>query len=103
MKDIKEFIFHLREFDWDKGNKEKNLIKHKVTTNECEEVFFNIPTVEELSGYYVKDEQRYYALGVTNNSRKLTIIFVARNNKIRVISARAMSRKERKEYDKKDT
>lgn len=33
MKDIKEFIFHLRGFDWDKGNKEKNLIKHKVTTN----------------------------------------------------------------------
>jgi len=29
-----------KEFIWDKGNKDKNWIKHKVTNEECEEVFF---------------------------------------------------------------
>jgi uncharacterized DUF497 family protein len=43
-------------------------------------------------------EPRYYVLGRTNDERHLFIVFTIRKNKIRVISARDMSRKERRIY-----
>jgi uncharacterized DUF497 family protein len=45
-------------------------------------------------------EKRYALLGKTQKDRKLAIVFSVRKNKIRVISARAMSRKERGIYEK---
>lgn len=32
-------------FDWDKHNVEKNWFRHKVTPEECEQIFFNLPLV----------------------------------------------------------
>jgi uncharacterized DUF497 family protein len=53
----------------------------------------------------VKDEQnefRFAALGITNVGRKLFVIFTIRKSKIRIISARDMSKKERKLYENFD-
>jgi len=44
-------------------------------------------------------ETRFYALGHTDLDRKLFIVFTIRNKKIRIISARDMSKKERKIYE----
>jgi uncharacterized protein len=44
-------------------------------------------------------ENRFYALGHTDTNRMLFVVFTVRgNNNIRIISARNMSRKERKVY-----
>ncbi|MEK6738351.1 MAG: BrnT family toxin [Planctomycetota bacterium] len=50
-------------------------------------------------------EVRYYVLGKSNAHRRLFLVFTVRNNKIRVISARDMSKEEREIYAKaeKDT
>lgn len=45
-------------------------------------------------------EARYYVLGKTNAHRRLFLVFTVRNNKIRVISARDMSKEEREIYAK---
>jgi uncharacterized DUF497 family protein len=45
-----------------------------------------------------KFEPRYYVLGRSNDGRHLFIVFTIRRNKIRVISARNMSRRERRIY-----
>jgi hypothetical protein len=87
-------------FNWDKGNVDKNWKKHQVHFKEAEEIFFNRPLkIFSDKGHSIK-EQRFAALGVTNLKRRLTIIFIYRNNKIRVISARNQSQKERGEYEK---
>jgi uncharacterized DUF497 family protein len=89
-------------FDWDRGNQEKNEQKHGVASVECEEVFFNEPLI-------IKDaplsqvETQYFALGKTHGKRLLSLAFAIRRNRVRVISARPMSRKERKIYEKEDT
>ena len=31
------------KFEWDDGNSEKNWIRHRVSRQECEQVFFNRP------------------------------------------------------------
>lgn len=85
-------------FDWDKGNIDKNWLRHKVSPAECEQFFFNRPLVVQNDIIHSKTEKRFYALGQTDSKRALFIAFTVRNNLIRVISARDMSLKEREVY-----
>ena len=87
-------------FDWDEGNKQKNWEKHQVDYRECEEVFFNKPLLIGDDPNHSSQEQRYYALGRTDIGRTLFLVFALRNNKVRIISARDQSRKERKIYER---
>ena len=99
MDDIhKELLRKCTGFDWDKGNIDKNWIKHTVSPSECEQVFFNHPLVVQDDLVHSTTEKRFYALGQTDMKRFLFIAFTVRNNLIRVISARDMSRKERRVY-----
>jgi uncharacterized DUF497 family protein len=91
----------VKGFEWDKGNSAKNEAKHGVTDRECEEIFFSKPLVGARSSKGGK-EIRYVALGKTYGSRLLTVVFTTRANRIRVISARPMSRNERRVYEKED-
>ncbi len=92
-------LSQLEGFDWDRGNTQKNWDRHQVTFFECEEVFFGGPVVVPNPKHSAA-EVRYYALGQTASRRRLTIAFTMRGNKIRVISARDMSRRERRFYAK---
>src|SRR5215210_4273426 len=85
-------------FDWDEANLEKNWINHKVTTAECEQIFFNLPLVVSDDVKHSQKESRFYALGQTDAGRLLFLIFTIRLKLIRVISARDMNRRERKVY-----
>ncbi|RME86617.1 MAG: BrnT family toxin [Anaerolineae bacterium] len=89
----------LTGFDWDEGNLTKNWEKHRVRAAECEEVFFNEPLMLFPDVGHSQVEPRYYVLGHTNAGRRLFVVFTIRGDKIRVISARDMSRKERKVYE----
>ena len=88
----------VNSFDWDDGNRNKNWIKHQVSTTECEEVFFNLPLLLVDDVQHSQEEKRVYSLDQTNAGRRLFISFTIRTDKIRVISARDMSRKEREAY-----
>ena len=85
-------------FQWDEANTDKSWLRHKVTWTECEEVFFNHPLLVLLDERHSGAEKRYYALGKTNAARPLFVAFTVRGHRLRVISGRAMSRRERKEY-----
>jgi uncharacterized DUF497 family protein len=90
-------IIHGAEaFEWDHANLEKNWQKHGVAHFECEEIFFNAPLVVAPDDKHSTQETRHYALGKTNRNRHLFVVFTIRGNKVRVISARDMSKKERK-------
>ena len=85
-------------FDWDAGNRGKNA-KHRVSDGECEEVFFNLPLLLSPDEAHSEHENRYHVLGQTNGSRRLFMVFTMRETHIRIISARNMTRKERRTYD----
>ncbi|MGO9455065.1 MAG: BrnT family toxin [Candidatus Binataceae bacterium] len=85
-------------FEWDKGNSQKIWDRHRVTPGECEEVFFNQPLMIGDDRGHSMVEDRLYALGQTDASRLIFIVFTVRDRVIRVISARDMSRKERGIY-----
>lgn len=82
-------------FEWDHGNARKSVDKHGVTQAEAEQVFFNEPLLIAEDAGHSASETRLHALGVTDEGRLLHITFTLRQSMIRVISARAMNRKER--------
>ena len=86
-------------FDWDEGNVLKNWEKHRVSAVECEQVFFNRPVVVAENAEHSRREERLFALGQTDAGRLLFVVFTVRRDLIRVISARDMSKRERKEYE----
>ena len=96
-----QFFPQYQGFDWDKANQNKNWKLHSVSWWECEEVFFNQPLYIQMDERHSLTEERCYALGRTNGSRLLFIVFTGRNAKIRIISARDMHKKERKVYFEK--
>jgi len=85
-------------FEWDDDNASKNWERHRVTPEEAEDVFFNEPLIIASDFRHSGAEKRYYALGQTAPGRKLFIAFTVRAKSIRVISVRAMNRREEKEY-----
>ena len=90
-------------FNWDEGNTRKNE-KHGVSMAEAEQVFFNAPLILLEDAKHSSAEPRFHALGQTDDDRLLHITFTLRDagEKIRVISARDMHRKE-KAIDEKAT
>lgn len=94
-------LSQIEGFEWDEGNKRKSIEKHDVSQAEAEQVFFNEPLliVEDVS--HSTRETRLHALGHTDAGRPLHISFTLRGDGklIRVISARAMHRKERLRYE----
>lgn len=88
-------------FEWDEGNANKNWHLHRVTDQECEEVFSNVPIVIVRDTSHSEKEFRYAARGITNGGRRLNVIFTIRERLIRVISARDMNRREERIYEEK--
>ena len=93
----------LTGFDWDAGNRGKNWQKHRVSTVDCEQVFFNLPLLLQDDTGHSEKEPRFLVLGQTIAGRYLFIVFTIRQNKIRVISARDMNQKERDSYEQTNT
>jgi uncharacterized DUF497 family protein len=86
-------------FEWDAGNLTKNWESHGVTNQESEEVFSNRPFFILDDEKHSVAERREMIFGRTNKGRFLSITFTMRSGLIRVISARDLSRPERKYFD----
>jgi len=94
-------VRNVLQFEWDQGNRGKNFKRHKVTDEECEEAFFD-PEKKILRGRLHSDrEERFVMLGKTKRDRLLFVVFTMRSDKIRIISARDLGRKEIPLYGKK--
>lgn len=98
---MKSIIENCEGFEWDDGNSSKNWHLHSVTDGECEEVFFNLPLIIAADKEHSEVERRFFALGKTDMNRRLFIAFAVRNNLIRVISARDMTKSEMRKYAEK--
>jgi len=93
-----ERIVRCTGFQWDEGNLLKSWERHGVTAAECEQVFFNRPLISVPDVKHSAREGRFYVLGHTDAGRFLFAVFTIRRRLIRVISARDMSRRERRIY-----
>lgn len=81
---------------------DKIIRKHHVYPEEVEDVFSRDPLIRRLEGGSVKGEDLFIAFGKTDAGRYLTVLFVQkRDRRALVISAREMTKAERKKYGKR--
>ena len=99
----KKILQLLISFEWDDSNQHKSWKKHGIARQEAEQVFMCSPLLVYDDEKHSDVESRYYVLGKTQENKKLFVVFTIRNNKLRIVSARIMSRVERKIYEIKET
>lgn len=90
----------LFEFEWDRGNATKSATKHGVTTDEVESLFslkLSVPLGRQTAP--AVDEERLCLIGPSQEGRMLSVVFTLRDGRVRPISTRLASRKERKAYE----
>ena len=89
-------------FDWDQWNVQKNEEKHGVSRLEAESTFYD-PRVRvfEDRRHSSAREVRYILYGRSLEARVSMIGFTQRGGRIRVITARSASRRERRIYEAK--
>ena len=82
---------------------EKLARKHQVNLREARQTLLNSPRIRFAEKGYTKGEDVYAAFGQTFGGRYLSIFFVfkPKDNTAIIISARDMSKKERKSYARK--
>ncbi len=98
MAELEKLLAECEGFQWDTGNFTKVWDRHQVSPAECEEIFFNRPFIVHEDEAHSTEEPRIYVLGQTDAGRLMFVAFTIRGKLIRVISARDISRKERKVY-----
>jgi len=85
-------------FEWDEEKYAVNLYKHGVKFEEAAEVFFD--PENQFGDASVDDEFREYIIGYSLSNRILLVVFVEREVRTRIISARRATSQEKKEYEK---
>lgn len=85
-------------FEWDRDKAKINVQSHLgVTFEQAAEVFFD--PFFQTGDASDKDEQREFIIGYTFSQQLLLVVFVERGNRTRIISARRVTRAERKLYE----
>jgi len=95
-------MFVIDDIIWLDNIAEKLAWKHRVLTNEVEEVLAGKCRFFKKETGRVEGEHLYNALGRTEDGRYLSVFFIRKlNNKALIVTARDMTNSERKRYDKK--
>ncbi len=93
---------NIADFIWFPNIVVKLAVKHHVSQDETEEVFFNRPKYHFAESGHQQGEDVYAAFGQTDAGRYLVVFFIRKTgNRALILSARDMDHKERKSYERK--
>ena len=87
------------QFEWDKIKAHSNKVKHDIEFEEAKTVFYDYfaRVFDDILHSVV--EQRFIMIGYSNKNRLLIVSYSERNDRIRIISARKVTKNERKLYE----
>jgi hypothetical protein len=87
------------EFEWDPRKATANLRKHKVSFHEAATVFGDFLASTVADPDHSVSEHRYLTVGQSERGRMLIIAHTDRQGRIRIISARKLTRVEKRAYE----
>jgi len=87
------------EFEWDPKKAAKNLREHRVSFNEAATVFGDLLGTTAPDPDHSLAEDRYITVGMSNRRRLVMVAHTERGERIRIISARELTRAEREAYE----
>lgn len=93
---------HGVKFNWDPSKNERNYKKHGIWFEEAQTIWADPNSDELFDPENSDDEDRFIRLECSTLNRFLLVVFCERDSGgvIRIISARRMTTKERKQYEK---
>jgi uncharacterized DUF497 family protein len=85
-------------FEWDTRKAAENIRKHNVSFNEATTVFGDFFGSTASDPDHSVEENRYITVGLSNRGRWL-LVATERRERIRIISARKLTRGEKRAYE----
>ena len=92
------YALHAVDFEWDETKAAKNWQKHGIDLETACQAFFD-PFVCYVDEQVVGSELRERLVGLTTSWLLLLVAYVLRDDVIRIISARLVTKAERKIYE----
>jgi hypothetical protein len=86
-------------FEWDGKKAKRNLKIHRVSFEEASTVFGDPLSLTISDPLHSKQEDRFVTLDLSSFGRLLVVVLAEREDRIRIISARAATRRERASYE----
>jgi len=90
------------EFEWDPKKAALNLKRHGVSFQEAATVFGDPLSITAPDPDHSVEENRSIIVGQSHRGRLLIVSHTERGDRIRIISARELTRKERKAYEEEE-
>ena len=87
------------DFEWDNDKAKTNLKKHRVSFSEAATVLRDRLSITIYDPDHSDAEDRYLTIGTSVSGRFLMVAHTDRDDRTRIISARELTRKERKAYE----
>ena len=86
-------------YEWDPEKAKRNLREHGVSFEEAATVFLDPLAMTYPDPDHSNEEDREITIGYSTNQRLLFVSHVQRRNRTRIISAREVTRRERKQHE----
>ncbi|MCY7345693.1 MAG: BrnT family toxin [Pyrinomonadaceae bacterium] len=77
----------------------QNIRKHKIDFNEAKTIFYDPMQISTNDPDHSFEERRFITIGVSKQNRLLIMAHTFGDDKIRIITARKPTRRERKNYE----
>ncbi|MFN0106401.1 MAG: BrnT family toxin [Bryobacteraceae bacterium] len=87
------------DFEWDPVKAKNNLRKHGVSFEEAESVFYDLLAATVPDPDHSWDESRHLIVGLSAKNRLLIVSFADRIDNCRIISARELTKSERRGHE----
>jgi uncharacterized DUF497 family protein len=87
------------EFEWDPSKAAVNLRKHRVAFPEAASVLRDPLSITIFDPDHSGDEDRCITIGASDRGRALMVAHTDRGGRIRIVSARPLTRTEREAYE----
>ena len=86
-------------FEWDETKSKANLRKHGVSFNEAATVLGDELSLTVFDDRSDQEDPRWATVGTSRTGRLLVVVYTERGDRVRIISARPATPRERRQYE----
>ena len=86
-------------FEWDPEKAKENFETHGISFDEASTAFGDILSLAIYDPLHSDEEDRFVLIGNSHRNRLLVVVHTVRADRVRLISARKATKKERKQYE----
>lgn len=86
-------------FEWDEKKARRNISKHGVSFEEASTVFGDVLSLTVPDPLHSTEEERFVIIGRSDRGRLLVVVHTERTERLRIISARMATLRERRNYE----